>query len=215
MEGDKNVGGEIKYRGVRRRPWGRYSAEIRDSANQSTRKWLGTFNTAEEAARAYDRVAYAMRGHLAILNFPSEYNLSRNGSSSTGSLSTTATTSMNVEQHNQGTEGPRELMKPQAERWIPPNEGWFKMNVDVAVANDSKRGCGLVIRDFKGEHILVGCKEVQVSWDEETSEAFAVYYGVKIASEAEIREMVVESDALSVIHALNSFDEINKTQILE
>ncbi|XP_058209845.1 uncharacterized protein LOC131322517 [Rhododendron vialii] len=92
--GPQNSG--CAYRGVRQRTWGKWVAEIREPnipASNTQKKtgerlWLGTFSTAVEAARSYDKAATIMYGPDAILNFPGCYTDSMNLSNKSYSITT-------------------------------------------------------------------------------------------------------------------------------
>ncbi|XP_074302520.1 uncharacterized protein LOC141634127 [Silene latifolia] len=86
--------------------------------------------------------------------------------------------------------------------WTPPENGVIKINSDAAIIGDAEVGLGVVGRDSNGEMVLVASKRCRAGWSVKMAEAKAVLFGMEIAKRLELSSIIVETDALNVIHVV-------------
>ncbi|CAI9759554.1 unnamed protein product [Fraxinus pennsylvanica] len=124
----ENRNEELKYKGVRKRKWGKYVSEIR-LPNSRERIWLGSYDTAKKAARAFDAAQFCLRGHNAVFNFPHDPpNISGGRSLSPAEIQVVAAQYANSNSNNQ--QAPTETQS----ETIMESEGTSSWNSDGAMA---------------------------------------------------------------------------------
>lgn len=132
---------DLKYRGVRKRKWGKWVSEIR-LPNSRERIWLGSYDSAEKAARAFDAAMFCLRGRNARFNFPDNPPDIAGGRSMTPSQIQIAAAKFADSGPHEGHSGRPESssMEPYTLTESPSpsiSEGTVQTESDVTMHNDS------------------------------------------------------------------------------
>ena len=108
-----------------------------------------------------------------------------------------------VEEFSEQLGAPKQPAPPRTERWIPPSEGWYKVNVNRTVFKESGScGIGIVIRNERGEIIGAMSKRMDLSLGALEVEAKAFKEGMLLARDLGMKHIVQEGDVQGVIDAL-------------
>ncbi|KAJ4717566.1 Ribonuclease H-like domain containing protein [Melia azedarach] len=90
------------------------------------------------------------------------------------------------------------------EKWKPPMDPWYKLNVDAAIDKEGGiAGLGCIVRNSDGAVMASATIKKLVSGDVEQAEALAILEGVKIACDSGLQPLIVESDAINVVNLIN------------